>query len=110
MDQDFADFVVVGILAVVGVVALFEEAGVAALDGWDGVGLDFVRNAKCVILVLSAACVLKKMLIYGISRIVAAVGFGRFWRCSLAAGVRGGLVSRRGRLATDRWFVWLCRP
>ncbi len=47
VDEDFADLVgVFGILAVVGVVALFEETGVAALDGGDGVGLDFVHDAE----------------------------------------------------------------
>lgn len=36
VDEDFAELVgVFGILAVVGVVALFEESGVAALDGGD---------------------------------------------------------------------------
>ena len=34
VDEDFADLVgVFGILAVVGIVALFEEAGVTALNG-----------------------------------------------------------------------------
>ena len=38
VDEDFADLVgVFGILAHVGVVAVFQEAGVAALDGGDGV-------------------------------------------------------------------------
>jgi hypothetical protein len=41
-----ADFDVFGILAVIGVVALFEEAGVAALNGGDGVYLNFVHHAE----------------------------------------------------------------
>lgn len=47
VDEGFADLVgVFGILAIVGVVALFEEAGVNALDGGDGVVLDFVHRAE----------------------------------------------------------------
>jgi len=47
MNEHFSNLVgSIGILAIVGVIALFEEAGVAALDGGDGVGLDFVHDAE----------------------------------------------------------------
>jgi hypothetical protein len=47
MDEDFADLVSVsGILSVFGIVTPCKEAGVATLDGGDGVGLNFVCNAE----------------------------------------------------------------
>ena len=47
MDEHFADLVgVVGVFAVFGVVALGEEAGIAALNDRRGVGLDFVHHAE----------------------------------------------------------------
>jgi hypothetical protein len=47
VDEYFADLIsVVGIFAGFGVVALGEEAGIAALDDRGGVGLDFVHHAQ----------------------------------------------------------------
>lgn len=47
MDENFADLIGgVGILAVVGVVAVKEEPGIAAIDCESRVGLDFVHHAE----------------------------------------------------------------